>query len=415
MNKLNYFFAVAICALFIGSCAKEKITPKDAINAETEQLTEVDDFMEFTELEEGFLTDEQEIMEALGIQEDDASARGHLPVIYTMSNEVSGNQVIVFKSNDNNTIWEAARYATGGTGTGQGLGNQGALAFNASKGLLYVANPGSNEISFFSSAPNGNLQLMGKVSSGGIRPVSLTVYSGVIYVLNAGSDNITGFVHNTYGQLVPLTNSTRSLSGTGTNPAQISFARNGRALIVTEKTTNTISTFAMDYMGRPGNLNTFNSIGDTPFGFGLGQGNSFIVAERGGTGSGSVVTSYRVDNDGDVFLVNGPLQLGTSGAGWVAINRNITTAFVTNTTSNNISSVSISSGNQLGISNFGNTTPSSGPLDAAMDRDSKYLYVLGGGNDAIITYRLTGLNGQLQQIDTDGGLPDRSSGIVVKN
>ena len=257
---------------------------------------------------------------------------------------------------------------------------------------------------------------MDKVNSGGIRPVSLTVYRGVIYVLNPGSDNITGFTHNRFGHLVPLSNSTRSLSGSGTGAAQVSFARNGRALIVTEKATNTITTFAMDYNGRPGSIHTFPSAGAVPFGFGLGQGNSFVVSEPGGTGEGSIVTSYRVSNTGIVSLVDGPLQLGTAAACWVAIDRNVWIAYVMNTGSNDISSVSMTSGMQLDIANFGNTTPSiAGPLDGELDRRSKYLYVLCGANDRIITYRVAGLNGQLMQIDSDGGLPDRATGLVVKN
>jgi hypothetical protein len=87
-----------------------------------------------------------------------------------------------------------------------------------------------------------------------------------------------------------------------------------------------------------------------------------------------------------------------------------------NTGSNNISSVSMTSGMQLGISNFGNNTPAnSGPLDGGMDRDSRYLYVLCGANDAVISYRVAGLNGQLVQIDSDGGIADRATGLVVKN
>ncbi len=415
MNKLNHFLAVVVLALLISSCAKEEALPEVSPFVETEQFTEDNESMEFVDLEEGILTDEKAILEALGIQEDGAAPRAFLPLIYTLSNEASGNEVIKFRSNSNGTIYKAESYPTGGTGTGGGLGNQGALAFNSSKGLLYVVNPGSNEISSFACAPNGNLTLIDNIDSGGELPVSITVYRGVVYVLNAGSDNVTGFVHNHFGHLVPLSNSTRSLSSSGTNPAQVSFARNGRALIVTEKATNTITTFAMDYNGRPGSIHTFPSVGAVPFGFGLGQGNSFIVSEPGGTGEGSVVTAYRVSNSGFVSIVNGPLQLGTAGACWVVIDKFIRNAFVMNTGSNNISSVSISSGMQLGLSNFGNTTPSmSGPLDGAMDRNFRYLYVLCGGNDTIKTYRINGGNGQLIQIDSDGGLPDRATGLVVK-
>ncbi len=417
MNKLHCLFAVAIFALFITSCNKEEALPDITPKAETQQVADDIDYIEFDLLEEDFLTNEKDILQALGVQYEEAAERDFDPLIYTLSNEAGGNQVIKFRSNPNGTIFQAESHSTGGTGSGSGLGNQGAMAFNASKGLLYVVNAGSNEISFFSCAPNGNLALQGKVNSGGIRPVSVTVYRGVIYVLNAGSDNFTGFVHNRFGQLVPLPNSTRSLSGSGTAPAQISFARNGRALIITEKATNTITTYTVDQYGRPGNnIHTFPSVGAVPFGFGLGHGNSILVSEAGGTGEGSVATSYFVSNTGQMFVMDGPLQLGTAGACWVVMDKFIRNAYVMNTGSNNISSLSVNPGMQLGFSNFGNTTnANSGPLDGAMDRDFQYLYVLGGGNNAILTYRVVGLNGQLTQIDTDGGLPDHATGLVVKN
>lgn len=418
MNKIKYFFAAMTLAVLVTSCAKEDISPEATtpFSDEAQELTEDFESLDFITLEDGLLADETSILNALGIEDDAATSRSNFrPVIYTLSNEASGNEVIVFKSNANGTINETARYATGGTGTDGGLGNQSALAFNRSQRFLYAVNPGSNEISFFVANPNGNLTLMDRINSGGIRPVSVTEYRGVIYVLNAGSDNIAGFTHNRFGRLAPLSNSTRSLSSTGTNPAQISFSRNGRVLIVTEKATNTISTFPVSYTGRPGALNTTTSVGAVPFGFSLGQGNSFVVSEPGGTGQGSVVSSYRVNNQGQVTLIDGPLQLGTAGACWVAITQNIRTAFIMNTGSDNISSLSLTPGMQLGLSNNGNnTTAFDGPLDGALDKNSRYLYVLGGGNDAIISYRV-GANGQLTQIDLDGGLPNRATGIVVKN
>ena len=68
---------------------------------------------------------------------------------------------------------------------------------------------------------------------------------------------------------------------------------------------------------------------------------------------------------------------------------------------------------KLSLSNGGEPTlTEAGPLDAALDNGSKYLYVLSGGNDAIVSYALE-TDGVLTQIDSDAGLPDRASGLVV--
>ena len=52
------------------------------------------------------------------------------------------------------------RCATGGTGTGGGLGNQGALAFSKNGDYLFAVNPGSNNLSVFSVGKNGKLKLI---------------------------------------------------------------------------------------------------------------------------------------------------------------------------------------------------------------------------------------------------------------
>ena len=320
--------------------------------------------------------------------------------------------MIVFTSNNRGRIKEAGRFRTGGRGTGDGLGNQGALALNGGRQLLYVVNPGSNEISFFITFSNGKLILIDKINSGGVRPVSVTVHKGLIYVLNAGSDNIAGFTHNRKGKLVAIPNSKRNLSGKETAAAQISFSPNGRALVVTERATNLITSYRVQSNGRPGSRRTFKAANNTPFGFEFGRGSNFHVSEAaGGNDRASSVSSYSVDNNGRVSLLDGPFALNSTAACWVAVARDNKTVFVTNTGSNTISAVNAN--NRGRISSRATTRANTGPLDVALDDRSKYLYVLAGGSDEILTYDV-GNRGSLKQIDTDGGLPDRASGLVVR-
>jgi 6-phosphogluconolactonase (cycloisomerase 2 family) len=90
------------------------------------------------------------------------------------------------------------------------------------------------------------------------------------------------------------------------------------------------------------------------------------------------------------------------------------TVYATNTGSNDITSLSVSGYGHLSLANGGASTPTNaGPIDAAMDKNSRNLYVLARGNSAIISYSVKS-NGRLTQIDEDGGLPARASGLVVR-
>ena len=161
------------------------------------------------------------------------------------------NAILMFDRLADGRLVRAGAVSTGGTGTGAGLGNQGGLVLSGNEKWLLAVNAGSNSISVLEVRRRG-LRLVEVQPSGGIRPVSVTEHRGLVYVLNAGSDSITGFTLGRDGRLRPLDGSTRSLSGAGTDPAQIAFTPDGDVLVVTEKATNKIVTFEIDRHGLPG-------------------------------------------------------------------------------------------------------------------------------------------------------------------
>ncbi|MEK7257876.1 MAG: beta-propeller fold lactonase family protein, partial [Bacteroidota bacterium] len=337
--------------------------------------------------------------------------------VYTLGNEVAGNEVIAFYRNDDGSLYEAGRYGTGGTGSGGGLGNQAALAMSSGGKFLYAVNPGSNEISHFLIRNDGSLELKNRIASGGVLPVSIAVHNGLVYVLNAGgTGNITGFAFNQQGQIFQLSNSTRALSSPSAGAAQIAFSPDGKVLVVTEKATNTISSYPVLSSGRTGAIRTFPSANATPFGFAFGRNGNFHVSEAaGGAAGASTISTYHVNIIGQVSLVDGPFALNQSAACWVALAKNNSLLFSTNTGSNTISTLDVSFSGVLSAPASGGTaTAMSQPLDAAVDKDSDHLYVLATGNNAIISYTFDS-NGKLTQIDVDDeNLPDRMSGLVVR-
>src|SRR5207248_1503530 len=135
-------------------------------------------------------------------RDDDSRGGSDGPrAVYTLTNQVGGNAVAVFKRAADGTLTAAGTIATGGAGTGAGLGSQGAIALSDDGRWLFAVNAGSNDVSVFAVRPSG-LSLAGRTASGGTRPISLTIHRNVLYVLNAGGDgNISGFTVSASGDL----------------------------------------------------------------------------------------------------------------------------------------------------------------------------------------------------------------------
>ena len=151
--------------------------------------------------------------------------------------------------------------------------SQGSVALNADGTLLLVVNAASGELTGFLKSPDGGVQFGSKVLSGGDFPVGVTENNGLVYVVNQlGTPSISGFTVNDDAQLQPIASSTRALAGGAlAQPAQISFNPNGSQLIVTEKGTGLLDTFAVLASGRTVGPSAQVSSGFTPLALPLGH------------------------------------------------------------------------------------------------------------------------------------------------
>src|SRR3989454_6808167 len=234
--------------------------------------------------------------------------------VYTLTSQVAGNAVAVFNRAADGTLTAAGTIATGGTGTGAGLGSQGAVALSDDGRRLFAVNAGSNDVSVFDIGPAG-LALASRTASGGTLPISLTVHGNVLYVLNAGgSGNISGFTVGSSGDLTPIVGATLPLSGSTVGPADVQFSPDGRHLVVTEKNTNLLDVYAVDASGVASGPTTTASAGGTPFGFAFGLRNDLFVSEAAGSAS-----SYVLDASGTVTLVSGAVSTHRGAPCWAVL------------------------------------------------------------------------------------------------
>ena len=110
-----------------------------------------------------------------------------------MSNAAGGNAVLLFNRAADGALSNAGNVSTGGAGQGSELGSQGALVLSQDHRWLLAANAGSNDVTVFSVTDDG-LQFRSKTPSGGTAPVSIAIRDHLVYVLNAGTTNVTGFL-----------------------------------------------------------------------------------------------------------------------------------------------------------------------------------------------------------------------------
>ncbi len=391
MKKTKKLIAIAITTVVFAACQKDAKFSKQEPDPVTADAT----------------------TEAAKKGGDHKSGKGN---VYTLSNQADGNKVLVYDRAANGELTFNAAYSTGGNGTGGGLGNQGAVILADDDEIVLAVNAGSNSISSLKVTGNG-LNLKSTVSSGGTRPVSIAIHDDLVYVLNAGGNgSISGFRLGNNDKLQAIPNSTRPLSVAATTaPAQISFVLGGRVLVITEKATNTITTYTINQSGVPEAMHTMTSASPTPFGFANGRFGVVFVSEAvGGAPGASVLSSYRIHFNGEISLIDGSVGAGQSAACWVVITENGNYAYTTNTASDNLSTfnVNVFSGSINVLDAISATTPA-GPIDAALSNNSEFLYVLNAGGNSISAFAVAG-NSSLTHIQNVSGLPQGATGLAAK-
>ncbi|MGH3832235.1 MAG: lactonase family protein [Pseudonocardiaceae bacterium] len=308
-----------------------------------------------------------------------------------MSNQATGNSVMVFDRAADGGLTQRGTFPTGGLGSGgvtnplDSLTSQGSLAVSEDHRFLFAVEAGSNEVSVL-AVKGENLTPVDRVSSGGTFPVSVTVHNNLLYVLHqgdssTGNSNITGFTVDAQGRLSALPGSTRMLvGGPNTVPAQVRFTPDGTQLVVTERTNNLIDVLPIDDQGRAGPLVKNNSSGPAPFGFTFAGKDLLIVSELSGATS-----SYRIAPNGTLTVISRSVSTAEEGACWVVTNSTADPryAYVSNAVSGSISGYRIDDAGALRLLNRSGhtavTVSSFAAIDSAVSGDGQFLYVITGG------------------------------------
>jgi len=331
--------------------------------------------------------------------------------VFTMSNDEAGNELIIYEREDDGGLLEVASLPTGGLGSSNGLGSQGAITISPSGEYLYLVNAGSDQISSF-RIHDDHLALVDLISSGGERPISVTASDDRLFVVNATSGGVAGYTV-TDGLLTERDN--QPLSGDGVGPGQIGLHPDGNAVIVTEKATNNLLTYWVAPDGTMSAPDITASEGATPFGFDFTSDGFLLVSEAFmGNDGESAASSYRLGSV-EPMVVSASVPSGQSAACWLVVAGNH--AYTTNTASDTISGYTVDDQGQLALFDDGGVTADlnaeQGPIDAAVSTDEQYLYVLNAQADTVIGFAVAG-DGSLQRLPGVQTVPPNSVGLAAR-
>jgi 6-phosphogluconolactonase (cycloisomerase 2 family) len=331
--------------------------------------------------------------------------------LYVLTNNVDSNAVLTYeRNNTDGSLTYLSKTFTGGKGTGLPLMSQGPISISNNKKWILAVNAGNNIISAFKITDDG-LQLTSTISSNGNKPVSVTCFNNLVYVVNANDNgNISGYNLSDYGILTPIQNGVVPLDTTATNPAQISFLPDGKMLAITLKTTNKIIAYKLNDNGTLGEKFSLSSNSPRPYGFAIGQQGNIYVSEA----AQSAMSVYNITSTG-INSVAGPLLTNQISACWAATTPNGKYIYIVNANSNSVTGYNINSSTSFTIMQPNGITAMTGikPLDIAISENSMFAYILNYDDQSIRVFNVTPTGG-LEKTEDKFNLPVGSVGIALK-
>ncbi len=314
--------------------------------------------------------------------------------VFVQTNDPAGNAIAVFDRGHDGRLAFAGVFPTGGKGAravgapSDPLASQNSLVYDRSHQLLFSVNAGSDSISVF-TVDGDDLELTQVVPSGGPFPASIGVHRDLAYVLDTGLEGYVSGFRIDDDHLEPLAGSTRSLGLANTNPpffltspAQVGFTPDGKQLVVTTKSANTIDVYAVQKDGALSIQPVRNPEAPLPFPFVFDGEDRLVVANAGA----SSVATFSIGRDGALTARGGPVSDGQAAACWMVPARGF--LYVANTGSNDVSQFRVDDDGNVTVVDATAAAGVPGATDMATANGGRFLYVLSGTTSTIYAYEV---------------------------
>lgn len=331
-------------------------------------------------------------------------APGARDAVFVQTDNPAGNAIVAYHRAADGTLTLAGTYPTGGLGgelagsVVDHLASQGSLTYDPAHALLYAVNAGSNTVSVFSVAGD-RLFPRQVIGSGGQFPVSVAVHGDLVYVLDALNGGSVQGYRVTFGRIIPMVGSNRSLGLDPTatpqytnTPGQVAFSPDGTQLVVTTKANgNDVDVFGVRHDGTLTAAPVVNSEpGAVPFAITFDNNGRLVIAEAGP----SALATFTLNRDGSITQLSA-VGDGQAALCWVTSARGL--FFASNAGSASVAAYSVGAAGQLAL--LGTTATDPGTVDAAASASGQFLYVQTGGNGVVNEFAVDS-NGELTALDS---------------
>ncbi|HWY21294.1 MAG TPA: beta-propeller fold lactonase family protein [Candidatus Acidoferrum sp.] len=321
-----------------------------------------------------------------------ASAIAQNQFVYTNNNVSTGinqnpvNSVSAFKIDADGSLTQVkgSPYKTGGAGGGNSIDPEEiAIATQGNANFLYAANDGSGTISAYAINPVGGSlarvpgsPFLADGAPGGDYSLAASPNGQFLF---ATADTATDIHIYSVGSNGSLSEIAGSPFPTGANSEGLKVTPNGKFLVVGENSLKAVGVYSIGVSG------ALTAVAGSPFPASASPfdvevncaGNLVFVIDNGSfNGSYSVIDAYSMSSGGSLTPIAGePFYNGTSSTnGGLALSPNGQFLFVTDTFSNDISSMSVASDGALSQVAGSPFATSSWTGGVSVSRSGKFVY-----------------------------------------
>src|ERR687893_3006749 len=308
--------------------------------------------------------------------------------VYVQTN-AAPNEVIAFRRADDGSLDRIGSVATGGEGDGTPhLQSQGSVTLTGDGQYLLVTNAASDDLSVFSLAADGSIEIRERVHTGAT-PRSVDERDGLVVVLNTGEHALASFRLHAEG-IERVEGGDHALDPSHADPAQVAFSPDGTLVLITERATDSIVTYEVTAEGTLGASSEIASEGPTPYGFAFTSGGSLVV---------------RTSSVGN----------GRSEICWAVVTPDDRFAFTTNFADGAFSRYAIPSDGSLSLEDATagiSVDGIPGLRDEALSSDGRFLYAIDADGGRIYGWSVDA-EGVLEPVGSWDGLPATVAGLAA--
>jgi 6-phosphogluconolactonase len=347
------------------------------------------------------------------MQQEPTNDTASADAVYAQTN-AAPNEVIAFRRADDGSLDRIGSVATGGEGDGTPhLQSQGSVTLTGDGQYLLVTNAASDDLSVFSVAADGSIELRERVHTGST-PRSVAERAGLVVVLNTGEPGLASFRLHAEG-IERVEGGDQGLDPSDADPAQVAFSPDGSMVVITQRGTDSVVAYEVTPDGTFGASSEIASEGPTPYGFAFTSGGTLVVTEAFGAEKGAAAASSYAIEDGSLVVRTSSVGNGRSEICWAVITPDDRFAFTTNFADGAVSRYAIASDGSLSLEDAAagiSVDGMPGLRDEDITSDGRFLYAIDADGRRIYGWSVDA-EGSLEPIGSWDELPATVAGLAA--